>query len=247
MEQVTAIDKALDVLFHLNAHAHPQGVSEIGRALSLPKSSAHRLLAALLRRGLVERDGRGRYRPGIGLLSLAVGVLDREPLIAAARGVLEEQAASLDETFFVVGARAGRLIVLEKVEGTGFLRASPRVGSAVPVHATAAGKLYLAHAPAHVEGGGRNQRFTSSTRIGAQALAHEVELARERGYALNRDEWIEGLCVIAAPVFAPGGIVGAVCVAMSSTRFARLEEAELGQRVRDAAARISSRLTGRAA
>lgn len=67
MEAATSIEKALDVLFLLHREAGARGVTQIGRALGLPKSSAHRLLAALSRRGLVERDAAGRYRPGIGL------------------------------------------------------------------------------------------------------------------------------------------------------------------------------------
>ena len=132
----TSIEKAVDLLFHLHDLAEPQGVTAIGRALGLPKSSAHRMLRSLGRRGLVERDERGRYRPGLGLLALGLGIVDREPLAAAARAVLEAEALALGETFFLVVARAGELVVLDKAEGTGFLRAAPQVGSRVPVHAT---------------------------------------------------------------------------------------------------------------
>src|SRR5512139_554622 len=125
------VEKAIDVLFHLHDRAEPWGVSDLGRALQLPKSSVHRLLVSLRRRGLVESDERGRYRPGIALLALGLGVLDREPLVAAARPVLESEAARLGETCFVVAARAGALTVLDKVEGTGVLRAAPRVGSTI--------------------------------------------------------------------------------------------------------------------
>ena len=141
METQASIDKALDVLFHLHGEAAPQGVTAIGLALGLPKSSTHRLLAGLGRRGLVERDSRGRYRTGFALVALGLGALAREPVVAAARPVLESGADELGETVFLVGARAGRLLVLDKAEGSGFLRAAPRVGAEVPVHATAVGKL----------------------------------------------------------------------------------------------------------
>jgi DNA-binding IclR family transcriptional regulator len=83
-----AIEKALEVLFHLHAAGEARGVSAVGRALGLPKSSAHRLLAALAGRGLVERDGEGRWRPGMALVALGLGVLEREPVVMAARPVL---------------------------------------------------------------------------------------------------------------------------------------------------------------
>jgi DNA-binding IclR family transcriptional regulator len=95
MESPGTVEKAVDVLFHLHGESGPRGVTAIGRALGLPKSSTHRLLSALGRRGLVERDERGRYRPGIALVALGLGTLEGEPIVAAARPVLEEAAHSL--------------------------------------------------------------------------------------------------------------------------------------------------------
>ena len=64
MAGAATVEKALDVLFHLHDAAVPLGLSEIGRALDLPKSSCHRLLASLAKREMVERDEVGHYRPG---------------------------------------------------------------------------------------------------------------------------------------------------------------------------------------
>ena len=89
MKAQSTVEKAVDVLFHLHTEPRACGVTAIGRALGLSKSGTHRLLTALSRRGLVEKDDRGRYRPGIGLVALGVGALDREPVVAAARPVLE--------------------------------------------------------------------------------------------------------------------------------------------------------------
>jgi DNA-binding IclR family transcriptional regulator len=179
MAAAATVDKALDLLFRLHEESSPMGVTALGLALGVPKSSAHRLLASLCRRGLVEQDDRGRYRPGIGLVALGLGALEREPLVAAARPVLEAEALALGETVFLVVARAGRLVVLDKAEGTGFLRAAPRVGSEVPLHATAVGKLFLALDPAAVKRPpGDPERFTEHTLRGL-ALDRAVALARE--------------------------------------------------------------------
>jgi DNA-binding IclR family transcriptional regulator len=247
MEQATAIDKAFDVLFHLHAQPEPQRISEIGRALALPKSSVHRLLAALRRRELVEQDEAGRYRPGAGLLGLALGVLEREPLAQCARPVLEQAAADLGETFFLVAARAGRLIVLEKAEGTGLLRAAPRVGSTVPVHASAVGKLYLAHAPDAVVLDDPLPRFTPRTIVSMRRLAREVQAARGAGYAESHGEWQDGLSVTAAPVLRRAGMLGALCVAMPSARKPAIERRAVVARVVQAAALVGEKLGGEGA
>lgn len=244
MESLGTVDKAVDVLFALHAEAGALGVTALARSLGLPKSSTHRLLATLAQRGLVERGEGGRYRPGIGLVALGLGALDREPLCAAAREVLEQMARELGETCFLVAARAGSLVVLDKAEGTGFLRAAPRVGAVVPVHATAVGKLFLGIAPDLVEVSEARERFTSHTLRSAQALARAAAEARRAGFAENRDEWIDGLSVLAAPIFARGALRGAVALAGASPRIVELA-ASVAPRVRGAAEEIGARLEGR--
>ncbi len=242
-EHGSAIDKALDVLFFLHAEPEPRGVTDIGQALALPKSTAHRLLAALRRRALVEQDESGRYRPGVGVLVLAAGLLDREPLVAAAQPVLEREAADFGETFFLVAARGGRLLVLAKAEGTGVLRVSPAIGSRVPALATAVGKLYLAHAP-HLLSEAEPTRFTERTIVDRDRLARDVDAAMSRGFAVNDEEWLEDVAVVAAPVLVEDGMAGGVCTAMSGSRFASRELADIGRRVIQAATSIASRMEG---
>ena len=138
--------------------------------------------------------------------------------------------------------------MLDKAEGNGFLRAAPRVGSSVPIHATASGKLFLAFAPellAHSEA--PLERFTPRTAAAAGALEREVALARKRGWAVNREEWIPGLAVLAAPVWmkAAERLAAIVAVAAPVPRMRSLGEAEVAARTLAAAARIAARLEGR--
>jgi DNA-binding IclR family transcriptional regulator len=239
------VEKAVDVLFHLHGAEGPRGVTAIGRALGLPKSSTHRLLAALGRRGLVERDERGRYRPGFGLVALGVGALEGEPVVAAARPALEDAARSLGETCFLVAARAEQLVVLDKAEGTGFLRAAPTVGASVPVHATAVGKLFLAFAPGAVpEPQAPFEPFTEHTAATPAQLASEIENVRERGFAESREEWTPGLSVLAAPVRRGDRLVAAVAVAAPSQRYQAIGVETIAERTRAAADRVAARLEG---
>ncbi len=252
MEQSSTVEKAIDVLFHLHQQAGPLGVSQVARALGMPKSSTHRLLSALVRRGLVERNGRGKYELGIALVTLAFGMLDREPLVAAGHSVLERHANDLGETFFLVGPRNRKLVVLDKAEGNGLLRVSPRVGATIPMHATAVGKLYLASEPELLSALTEPfERFTARTPTNRDELQQQVQRARQLGYALNCDEWIEGLSVAAAPISSPGGgdqkrkMAGAVAAALPSPRMAGIGEAKVVERAVAAANEIAARLEGR--
>ncbi len=238
------VEKALDILQHLHEAGGPRGVSEIGRALDLPKSTAHRLLAALGRRGMVERSAQGRYRPGIALVALGVGILEREPVVIAARPVLEELAESLGETIFLAGARGGRLFVVDKQEGRGFLRAAPRVGAEVPAHATAIGKIYLALDAGEVSAASRGlERFTRAT-LSSRTLPEELERVRHDGLAENHGEWIEGLSGIAAPIFVRQRLAGAIAVSGPSARFDTEGRRRFRQAIADAGRRVAARLSG---
>jgi DNA-binding IclR family transcriptional regulator len=246
MQAATAVEKALGVLFHLHAQSTPIGVTEIGRALALPKSSAHRLLASLARHGLVEQDEAGRYLPGVALIALGLGVLGREPVVAAARPVLEDEAREIGETIFLCALRAGRIVVLDKAEGTGFLRAAPRIGEVVPVHATAIGRLHLAFAPDRVRlPAGSLQRFTPSTPTQPAAVRAAVEKASRQGWAENREEWIPGLHVVAAPVLVKSRLEATLAVAAPAIHVTPADASRLARRMLAAAERVSARLEGR--
>ncbi|HYC56595.1 MAG TPA: IclR family transcriptional regulator [Candidatus Binatia bacterium] len=242
-EPSTAIEKAIDLLFYLHASGEARGVSDIGRSLGVAKSSVHRLLASLLRRGLVEQDDHGRYRPGIALIGLGLGALEREPLAAAARPVLERESRRTGETAFLTVARHGRIIVLDKCEGAAVLRVAPGIGSEVPVHATAVGKLHLAFAPGSTQLPPRPwPTFTSATPVTDEDLQNEVTRARIRGWAVNRDEWIVGMTVVAAPVLLRQRLLGCFVVAAPSSRADEQRVSHLAAAAVAAAAEIGSRL-----
>lgn len=237
------VEKALDLLFHLHDAGGAVGVSALGRALHMPKSSVHRLLGAMVRKGIVERDERSRYRPGTGLLALGLGILDREPVVGCARAVLPEFVERIGETMFLVGQRGRKLVVLDKCEGRGLLRVSPTVGSEVPVHCTAAGALFMAHAP---------DEFSPAA-VAAEAQGAVVELAYlqnraaaalAQGWSSNFELWQPGLAVLAAPVIVRGRIRAVVALAASAPRLEELGGKALAPCTVAAAQQIAARAAG---
>ena len=236
MAGAATVEKALDLLFHLHEAGASLGLSEIARDLDLPKSSCHRLLSSLLARDIVERDDAGRYRPGLALLSLGLGAQAREPVVAAARPLLEAEAVALGETVFLVGRRRGVVRVLDKSEGTGVLRAAPAVGDVIPADVTAAGKLYRVLDP--------DPESEDAARV---ATAREARSIARNGYATNRDEWIEGLSVLAVPIWqgtppAPPALTATLALGAASRRFDGLGEARIAERLLAAAERVAHRL-----
>lgn len=239
------LEKAIDLLFHLQAVGEPQGVTVLARAMGQPKSNVFRLLNALSKRNLVEQDESGRYQPGFGLVALGMGVMEREPICAAVRPELEKLVVETGETAYLVVARAGRLVTADKVEGTGFIRATPQVGATMPVHATAVGKLYLAFAPERIELlDDYLEAFTPATITREAALKRELKLTRERGWAANAGEWLRGLSVVAAPIQVDDQLLGAVTLATTTARMEELKLDNIGARLVAAAASARKRLIG---
>ncbi len=249
MDPITSLDKAIDLLEHLHEAGGARGITEIATALGLPKSSAHRLLKTLVRRGFAEQEASGRYRSGPALIALGLGALDRDPMVALARPVLEAEAAALGETVFLTAARGRQIVVLDKAEGQGFLRAAPKVGQVVPVAATAVGRLALAFDPARfVVADHPPVAFTAATQLASEAVQLAIERARSDGFAINRGEWIEGLSVVAAPIFRatePPALAGALAVAAPTARLDALGAHSVARRTVEAARVISLRLAGR--
>jgi DNA-binding IclR family transcriptional regulator len=243
MAGAATVEKALDVLFHLHGARGAQGLSEIARALGLAKSSCHRLLAALVERDVVEQDEAGRYRPGPALLALGLGAQRREPVVDLARPRLEAEAEALGETVFLVAERRGRLRVLDKCEGSGFLRAAPGVGDVIPPDVTAAGKLYRVYS----EGTGTTGLAEASGTANDPLDPDQRTAIRRLGYAVNRDAWIDGLSVLGVPIWQPGSdggrrMAAVLALAAASPRFEALGEARIAMGLLAAAAEVSGQL-----
>lgn len=249
MDALTSLDKAIDVLEHLHDAGASRGITEIATALGVPKSSAHRLLKTLVRRGFAEQDAAGRYHSGPALIALGLGALDRQPIVALARPVLESEAASLGETVFLTAPRGRDIVVLDKAEGQGFLRAAPRVGQLVPVAATAVGRLAMAFAAEQFPlEANPPVAYTTATQLAQDAVRVAIARARRDGFAINHGEWIEGLSVVAAPIFGaaePLMFAGAIAVAAPTARLDALGPLAVAQRAAAAAHAISLRLAGR--
>jgi DNA-binding IclR family transcriptional regulator len=226
----------MHVLDALHRAGGPLALAELAGRVRMPKPTLHRLLASLHAHELVEQDSEGRYALGIGLVRLGLGALTVDPFVRVARPELERAAASFGETFFLVGARAGKLVVLDKVEGTGLLRAAPSVGSEVPVEVTASGRLYLGLEPAALR---------ESVQSQDKAVRRAVQAAVSKGYDVNRGEWISGLVVVAAPVLNRGHLVGTVACGAVEAQLDDVRMAEAVRRTRALAERVSRSLEGR--
>jgi IclR family acetate operon transcriptional repressor len=213
----------------------PVSLGVLSVELEMPKATLHRLLASLCSHDLVEQQADGCYALGVGLMRLGLSAQALDPLVRAARVELEYEVQRFGETFFLVGARAGRLFVLDKVEGTGLLRAAPSIGAEVPVETTASGRLFLGLSPGALKDSAETRRVPKRS----------IERAVRQGYDVNQGEWIAGLTVVAAPVVAHDRMFGTVACAGAASQLSAARLHEAVRRTRRLAARVANILAGR--
>jgi DNA-binding IclR family transcriptional regulator len=135
------VDRAFDLLSVVTESARPgASLSELARATELSPATASRLLATLLKRGLVRRDEQGLYRPGLGLMQMAAVVLRGEPLYELAGGHLVELAAASGETANLgVAVDDDRALYLRQVAGDQPVQTATWAGRTIPREGTAMG------------------------------------------------------------------------------------------------------------
>jgi IclR family acetate operon transcriptional repressor len=238
---VQSVDRAISVLEYLARRGEAR-VSDVALALDVHKSTASRLLAVLLQRGMVEIAGeRGRYRLGVGILRLAGAVGGRLDVTAQGQQICDELVATIGETVNLAVRRGDHAYNVHQSSGASAVAVN-WVGRPTPLHATSSGKVLLAFGPAAPQPE-TLERFTESTVTDPEVLAAQLESARAVGYAVTVGEYETGLNAIAAPIFAVNGVVvAALSVSGPSYRLPATELRHLAPTVVTAAETISARL-----
>jgi DNA-binding IclR family transcriptional regulator len=242
-----SVERALNLLEVL-AQWGEGGVTELAVELDVHKSTIFRLLGALESRGLVDQtEDRGKYRLGFGLVRLAGAVSARMDITSQARPVASSLSNDIGETVNIAVLNEHHAVNVEQALGPASVSAQNWVGRQTPLHATASGKVLLAHvAPgerARLMKATKLVTFTERTVTTAGELGRELETIVDRGYATTEGEYEEGLNAIAVPVRdAQGSVVAALSASGPSYRFTLDRMEELVPSVQDAGEQISRRL-----
>lgn len=210
----SSAERTLRLLAHLAEEGRPISLAELAADLSLPKGTAHRLCMQLLDSGFIARDINERdYVVGPTLRKLSLDTLNHGALLGLRHQVLSELVAQIGETCSITTLDGASVLLLDCVEALWPWRLTLAIGEHVPLHCTASGKLLLAMGPT-------NQRnllisqltltaMTDTTITSPSALLIECEKIVAAGYALNQQEFVDGLLAIAVPVVNDDGVIRA--------------------------------------
>src|SRR4051812_25048959 len=219
---VGAVENALRLL-QLYRERDVLGVSETARLLGVGRSTAHRLLTTLRAHAFVVQDQSRAYRVGPALRELGARVAESGVGRARCRSYMQALCDEIGETVNLVSLRGTDAIFVDSVETRRPLRVGGREGVVLPAHTVSAGKALLAALPVDVlhelyadETLATLTERTVSTRT---ALEAQLELVRQRGYAVNIGESERGITAAACaiPAHAAGERL-AIAVSAPSSR-----------------------------
>lgn len=218
---VTSVEKTLAILEFLR-EADTASVTEIADELGVAKSTVHRHVRTLERWEYLTRE-RAECALSLKFLDLGEYVRTRRTAYSLAGEKTEELAAETGERVQFLVEEHGRAVYVHLATGDRAVEADTHPGLRVPMHASAAGLAILSTFPddrVHdvVDRHGLEAR-TSRTFTDRDALFAELEAARDRGYSVNDQGYIEGLRAVGAPVEdADGETLGAISITGPSNR-----------------------------
>jgi IclR family KDG regulon transcriptional repressor len=244
---VKSADRVL-LIFDLIATRGPLTFSEVAGALGLPASSTHNLLKTLVRREylLLDPDNR-RYHLGLRLWEVAQAYVKSDSLPRLAQPIMDRVVAQTGETVQLARLDGVENVYLAISESPQPMKLVSAVGKRLYAHATGLGKVMLAGLS---EEEARRRlspvqlpRFTPNTIVELDALLAALGLVRQRGYAIDNEEYVIGCRCIAMPVRdADGRVIAAMSVSIPTPRYSEELAARTHEALGTAVEELSRRL-----
>jgi DNA-binding IclR family transcriptional regulator len=247
-KNIQSIERAAAILRLLSGRTRRLGVVDLAGELGLPKGTVHGLLRTLQHVGFVEQDEEtGKYQLGAALLHMGSSYLDGNELRTRALNWSDSLAARTNESVRIGTLHEGQVLIVHHVFRPDDSLQTLDVGALLPAHASALGKILLAHhayAAAELARQGL-ESFTPATITDPEALERELERVRKRGWAADIGELVNGEVSCAAPILDRRGVtVGAMGVSGPPDRLlaARQPRGDVVTFVREAARAVSREL-----
>ena len=236
-ESVRSVHRALDVLLAFSRNQAELTASELLQRVNLSRPTLYRLLYTLETKGFVTSSGdpqRFRLGPAVGQLShVWTTSLD---IASIAEPIMRELWTETQETVAVFVEQAERRLCLAEMPSPQPLNFKRGVGYLERLVVGASGRAILAFKPdadSHLE------RYAQGVNLDYAAVRKELGRIQQLGYALSRNELIDGAVAVAAPFFDNNGVVGSLALFGPSTRLTESAVRKLGPKIINAANQLS--------
>ena len=210
-----SVKKAFAILSAVSSSKDGMGVSDLAKKLKIAKSTVHGMASALEELGAVMRDPlTKKYKLGFTLLEIGRSAYSRIDLQTSARPVTEELMEKTQTSVFLGILNWDQVTILDVVESRQGLNITAPVGSTIPLFAGAVGKVFLAAMPedqtARIIKSKGLPRFTDNSIVDMDLYFSELNQVREKGYAVDDEEYILGVRAVASPLMGLGQLRSAI-------------------------------------
>ncbi len=210
-----SVKKAFAIINAVSAVKDGLGVSELAKKLKMAKSTVHGMTSALEELGAVMRNPvTKKYKLGFALLEIGRSAYSQVDLKSAARPVTEELMQKTQTSVFLGIQNWDHVTILDIVEARQDLNITAPSGSTIPLLAGAVGKVFLAsmdenQAVKLIKSTGL-PRFTDNSILDLDLYCQELQHVREKGYAIDDEEYIMGVRAAASPLMELGQLRSAI-------------------------------------
>jgi len=242
------LDRGLMVLETLASSGRRLGVTELSQVCGFDKSTVYRLLTTLVRRGYAQHDPNTRqYSLGLKILELHDALQDSLALQDTVRPFLARLVKETGETSHLAVLSGNEIVFIDWINTEQVVGVRTQIGRREPAAYTALGRAILAALPAGetdaILRSSELRQYTSRTLSSFEELHEDLRRTAERGFAVDNEEFIQGVRCVAAPVRdVAGRAVGALGISGPATRLTVRRCVEIGRVVRDLAESASKSL-----
>ncbi|HUX13279.1 MAG TPA: IclR family transcriptional regulator [Spirochaetia bacterium] len=212
---IQSVDRALSLLEHVALHfgEHP-GLTELSEVIGVDKSSVFRLLATLTKHGLIrQEESRKTYQLGFGVYRLASALHKQLKITEIVSPFLKELAAHSNENAHLAVRSGKQAVFIDRERGSTVISTNTNIGDTEELYCTAVGRSLICEmSRVEIEELYRGTPlipFTDHTITSFDGLQKELDGVRERGFAVDREEYEPNVVCIAAPIYGFEGKVQA--------------------------------------
>ena len=213
-----AVDRAADLLVEVLKSEKPVTFSYLTNKSGLAKGTASRLISALERNGLLQRNKKGEIETGITINQFASRISSVSRLVSKLQPLMRQIGNETGETVSLAISGNDSVENIAQIDAKYLLSSRNWVGQKVPFHASAAGKILLAFQEIDISKL-KLEKLTNATITSNTELEKEILKVKQNNYALIIDELEIGLVAVSVPVKNEvGEVVAALSVSGPSTR-----------------------------
>ena len=232
-EPIRAVERACTVMDAFSIDRSRMTLVELAQRVSLPKPTVYRLASTLVKAGYMTQSEDGRYGLGPRLIGLGAVVAQNLDVVRTCAPIIDAVATATGETVILAEPdwETGDIMIVARRDSAHPLSVLSPVGRRSPIPPGALGKALLSGLPEDAQRSMlsrlRLKKLTPKTHTTRSELLAELALTHQTGFALEQEEFIEGVSAVAVPVLFDGtrplatiGVVGPS---------SRLGEAELNE------------------